>query len=65
MLLVRKWLARFGKHELQFFKFYSTKENDIFALGLVFLEAATLQSFYDLYDWDKRVLDMHQIKEKL
>lgn len=37
--------------------FFTTKANDIFALGVVFLEASLLISCKDLYDWDNKIFN--------
>ena len=48
--------------------FYATKANDVFALGIVFLEAATLQSLKNAYNWDLQKFDyaqLHQMESSL
>ena len=44
---------------------YATKLNDVFALGLVILEAASLMSSRDLYDWDKMNFYIDKMYERI
>ncbi|KAL4504115.1 hypothetical protein ABPG72_020953 [Tetrahymena utriculariae] len=44
---------------------FTTLENDVFSLGLVFFEACTLKKSRDLYDWQGRSFNYQVYQERL
>ncbi|EAR95966.2 hypothetical protein TTHERM_00125320 (macronuclear) [Tetrahymena thermophila SB210] len=44
---------------------FTTIENDVFSLGLVFFEACTLKKSRDMYDWQQRTFNYQIYQERL
>ncbi|KAL4459510.1 hypothetical protein ABPG74_018123 [Tetrahymena malaccensis] len=44
---------------------FTTIENDVFSLALVFFEACTLKKSRDLYDWQQRTFNYQMYQERL